>query len=209
MRRVVWIVVVGAGLAALAAVVLLVGIRRGREHREDSLRSYLVSLKEASGDELAVAELVENVEISSTRTKEEFWTGLPLGQSEAVVRAPVHFRYYIRISEPFTVAATAQVVVITAPPVRLFHPPAVVTSGLQSTVADSWFSASGGQLRDAAIASLTNQAVIVGNSAPSLDLARRAAAGSIGRFAAAWLLREGLAGRAVVVRFAESGDRAY
>ncbi|MBA3684534.1 MAG: hypothetical protein H0W72_04755 [Planctomycetes bacterium] len=198
-----------ATLAALAFAVVFIGVRQGREHREESLRTYLVSLSEASGDELAVAELVENVEISSTRSKEEFWTGLSLGQSEAVVRAPVHFRYYVRISERFTVSATDEVVVITAPRVRLFHPPSVVTSGLQTTIADSWFSASGGQLRDAAIASLTSQATLVGNSPQTLDLARRAAAGAISRFASAWLLREGLGQRAVVVRFAEQAERDH
>ncbi len=192
-------------ILAIAIVIALVviGVRGGREHREESLRSYLVSLKEASGDELAVAELVQNVEISSTRTKEEFWTGVSLGSSGTVVRAPVHFRYYVRISEPFTINVSDDLVTITAPGVRLFHPPAVVTSGLETTVSDTWFSASGGQLRDAAIASLTSQAVLVGNRRESLDLARRAASGAIARFASAWLLREGLGGRAVIVRFAE------
>ncbi len=207
MRRLLRIAVVAVVAVAVVAGVVLIGVRGGREQREDSLRSYLVSLKEASGDELAVAELVQNVEISSKRTKEEFWTGLPLGMSEAVVRAPVHFRYYIRLSEPFTVSVSADLVTVTAPGVRLFHPPAVVTSGLESTVADSWLSASGGQLRDAAVASLTSQAVLVGNSPESLALARRAATGAIARFAAAWLLREGLGGRAVIVHFADQHPR--
>ncbi len=166
------------------------------------LSDRLVGIRAARGDELLVAEIDSVLEVRQTDTRREFWTGISLGTSEAVVRAPVRYRYQIRLGDGWELLRSGEVLVVVAPPVLPVQPPAIDTAGLELHAANGWARFNAGELRDRVLRDLTGEAAARAGTPAYLEAAREPARAAVGRFARDWIAPRGATVPSlVVVRF--------
>ena len=92
----------------------------GEPRREvsETFREYLVAVRAAKGDQLLVAEVQAVNELAVADTRREFWTGMSLGTSEASIRYPVTYRYYIHLSDRWRLAIDGGTAWVVRPVIR-------------------------------------------------------------------------------------------
>ena len=167
----------------------IAAVRTGAVQRiERSLADHLLAVRKADGDDLVVSEIHADLEVTERDTRHEAITGISLGTSEAVVQAPVHYRYVIRLSDRWTVRRGREVVAVQAPRLRPLLPPAVDTAGMRSRAANGWMRFNAEALRERVVRSLTAEASTRAASAAYLDAAREPARARIEKFVRDWLL---------------------
>jgi hypothetical protein len=151
----------------------------------ESFREYLVAVRAAKGDELLVAEVAAVNEIARSDTRREFWTGLSLGTTTVSIRYPVTYRYAVRISDPWLLRVSGDIVLVRRPQLRPIEP-AIDTRGLDIHSANGWLRWNQDDERDRLLQQLTPDAIA--RASEHAATARPHADSAVAAFVRGWLL---------------------
>jgi hypothetical protein len=153
--------------------------------------------------EVATATQTETFTRSSAKTA--LWGWVDLGTNVAQVRAPVTYRYHIRLREPWELRVTGQTVRVRAPVIRASLPPAIHTDGIERLHVRGWCRASPRDLAEQLERDITP--LLSAQATAQLEQVRQSCRLSVAEFVRLWLEREGHWAPGVVsaiqVRFAD------
>lgn len=194
--RVIYTALIVAGLLAIWLIIREAGGQVNRladrilpDHAtrsvEQTFREYLIAVRAAKGDQLLVAEVSTIEEISERDTRREFWTGMSLGTSEVSIRYPITCRYYVTISEPWSLAIDGRTVWVLRP---VIHPlePAIDTSGIDYRGENGWLRWNKDEMRDRLLHQLSANAAL--HAAEHAATAAPHADAAVAAFVRGWLL---------------------
>jgi hypothetical protein len=151
----------------------------------------LPQITSTQGDVLELA--VYRCDESFKRTDEKWagWGWVYLGKTIAEIRVPVSFRYHLRLSETWRLAARDQACVVLAPLVRPSLPPAIHTAEMERRAESGWARFDKNDQLDALERSMTPTLEQRAGDAAHLQLVREACRQSVAGFVKKWLMREG------------------
>jgi hypothetical protein len=118
------------------------------------------------------------------------WDWVYLGTTVAEIRVPVTYRYHLRLSDPWWLAARDRVCLVLAPAIRPSLPPAIDTTRMEKRAESGWARFDKNEQLDQLERSLTGTLVERSGDAAHLDLVREACRKSVAEFVRKWLLRE-------------------
>lgn len=155
-----------------------------------TFRAGIPEVASTRGDvlELAVARNDETV----TRTDEKWvgWNYIYLGTTIAEIRVPVTFRYHLRLSDEWRLAARDQVCLVLAPRIRPSLPPAIHTDGMEKRAESGWARFDAKDQLAELEKSLTPMLAQRAGDTAHLSLVREACRQSVAEYVKKWLLRE-------------------
>ena len=119
-----------------------------------------------------------------------FWDTIPLGTTVSEIRVPATFRYHIRLSDPWRLAAKDKVCMVLAPPIRPSQPPAIHTEAIQKSTESGWARFNKDENLDTLERSITPELEQRAADAAHMKLVREACRQSVADFVRKWLMRE-------------------
>jgi hypothetical protein len=197
--------IVAATIIIITAFALVAYLKTGREVKAiasevarnfktgkitHTFRESIPRIASTQGDvlELAVAQSDE-----SFKRSDEKWIGwdyLYLGTTVVEIRVPVTFRYHLRLSDAWRLAARDHVCVVLAPPVRPSLPPAIHTALMEKQAESGWARFDKNDKLDELEQSLTATLEQRARDATHLQLVREACRQSVAQFVKRWLMRQ-------------------
>ena len=156
-----------------------------------TFRESLPQITSTQGDILELA--VFRCDETFKRTDEK-WTGggwVYVGTTIAEIRVPVSFRYHLRLSDPWRLAARDQVCLVLAPQIRPSLPPAIHTAEMERRAESGWARFDKNEQIDALERSMTPSLEQRAGDTAHLQLVREACRQSVAGFVKKWLMREG------------------
>ena len=156
-----------------------------------TFRESIPHITSTQGDILELA--VFRCDETFKRTDEK-WTGwgwVYLGTTVVEIRVPVSFRYHLRLSDPWRLAARDQVCMVLAPQIRPSLPPAIHTTDMERRAESGWARFDKNDQLDALERSMTPSLEQRARDPAHLQLVREACRQSVAGFVKKWLLREG------------------
>jgi hypothetical protein len=156
-----------------------------------TFRESIPQITSTQGDILEVA--VSRADESFKRTDEKWagWGWVYLGTTIAEIRVPVSFRYHIRLSDPWRLAARGQTCVVLAPKIRPSLPPAIHTDEMERRAESGWARFDKNEQLDSLERSMTPTLEQRAGDASHIQLIREASRQSVANFVKKWLMREG------------------
>lgn len=156
-----------------------------------TFRESIPQITSTQGDILELA--VYRCEETFRRTDEKWagWGWVYLGTTVAEIRVPVSFRYNLRLSDSWRLAARDHVCLVLAPPIRPTLPPAIHTDELERRAESGWARFDKNDQLDALERSMTPTLEQRAGDAAHLQLVREACRQSVASFVKKWLMREG------------------
>jgi len=139
------------------------------------------------------------LELAHSRSTETFrredslnslWDLFYIGTTTAEIRVPVTFRYHIRLSDPWRLAAKNNVCFVYAPQFRPTLPPAIDTGLMEKRAASGWARFDKNQRLDELERDLTGLLVQRAKSPAHLNLVREQCRKSVGEFVKNWLIQK-------------------
>jgi hypothetical protein len=138
-----------------------------------------------------------NLEVATSRTV-EFWErtdqrwflGLSLGTNVAQLRAPVTYRYHLRLADPWRLVVQRQSLIVHAPPLRAALPPALHTDQMETRTERGWARGSPEELLRQLQREVTPQLCQWAENADHLGLVRETARQQTAEFVRRWLAGE-------------------
>jgi hypothetical protein len=160
-------------------------------HITHTFRESIPHITSTQGDILELA--VFRCDETFKRTDEK-WTGwgwVYLGTTVAEIRVPVSFRYHLRLSDSWRLAARDQVCLVLAPPLHPSLPPAIHTAEMERRAESGWARFDKNDQLDELERSMTPTLEQRAGDPAHLQLVREACRQSVAGFVKKWLLREG------------------
>jgi hypothetical protein len=155
-----------------------------------TFRESIPKIASTQGD---VLELAVSQSDETFKRSDEKWIGwdyIYLGTTVVEIRVPVTFRYHLRLSDTWRLAARDHVCVVLAPPIRPSLPPAIHTELMEKRAESGWARFDKNDKLDDLERSLTTLLKQRAMDAAHLRLAREACRQSVAEFVKRWLLRE-------------------
>lgn len=138
--------------------------------------------------ELAVCQSDETFKRSDARWVG--WDSIYLGTTVVEIRAPVTFRYHLRLSDTWQLASSENVCKVIAPSIRATLPPAIDTAKMEKMAENGWARSDKedrlNELERAMTPLLEKRAMDIRH----MELAREACRQSVAEFVKVWLIRE-------------------
>jgi hypothetical protein len=156
-----------------------------------TFRESLPRITSTQGDILELA--IYRCDETFRRTDEK-WTGwgwVYLGTTVAEVRVPVSFRYHLRLSDTWRLAARDQVCLVLAPAIRPSLPPAIHTAEMERRAESGWARFDKNEQLETLERSMTPTLEQRAGDAAHRQLVREACRHSVAEFVQKWLMREG------------------
>lgn len=156
-----------------------------------TFRESIPHITSTQGDVLELA--VFRCDETFKRTDEK-WTGwgwVYLGTTVAEIRVPVSFRYHLRLSDPWRLAARDRVCLVLAPRIRPSLPPAIHTAEMERRAESGWARFDKNDQLDELERSMTPTLEQRARDPAHIQLVREACRQSVAAFVKKWLLREG------------------
>lgn len=138
--------------------------------------------------ELVVSESEETFRRSDSRSV--LWNSLYLGTTTSEIRVPVTFRYHLRLSDRWQLAARDQVCLVLAPRIRPSLPPAIHTDRMIKRTDRGWARFNESENLATLERSLTPTLNQRAADAARLKLIRESCRESVAAFVRRWLMRE-------------------
>ncbi len=156
-----------------------------------TFRESIPRITSTEGDVLELA--VFRCDETFKRTDEKWagWGWVYLGTTVAEIRVPVSFRYHLRLSDPWRLAARGQVCMVLAPPIRPSLPPAIHTAEMERRAESGWARFDKNEQLDALQRSMELSLAQRAADPAHLELVREACRHSVAVFVQKWLMREG------------------
>jgi hypothetical protein len=156
-----------------------------------TFRESLPQITSTQGDVLELA--VFRCDETFKRTDEK-WTGwgwVYLGTTVAEIRVPVSFRYHLRLSDPWRLAAQDKVCYVMAPRIRASLPPAIHTAEMERRAESGWARFDKNEQLDDLERGMTPSLEQRARDKAHVELVREACRRSAAEFVKKWLMREG------------------
>ena len=156
-----------------------------------TFRESIPHITSTQGDILELA--VSRSDETFKRTDEKWagWGWVYLGTTVAEIRVPVSFRYHLRLSDAWRLAAHDQVCLVMAPAIRPTLPPAIHTDEMERRAESGWARFDKNDQLDALERSMTPTLSQRARDSAHLKLVREACRQSVVGFVKKWLMREG------------------
>ena len=156
-----------------------------------TFRESIPQITSTQGDILELA--VFRCDETFKRTDEKWagWGWVYLGTTVAEIRVPVSFRYNLRLSDPWRLAARDQVCMVLAPPIHPSLPPAIHTTDMERRAESGWARFDKSDQLDALERSMTPTLEQRAGDPAHVQLVREACRHSVAEFVKKWLMREG------------------
>jgi hypothetical protein len=156
-----------------------------------TFRESIPQITSTQGDILELA--VYRADESFKRTDERYtgWGWVYLGTTVAEIRVPVSFRYHLRLSDSWRLAARDQVCLVLAPQIRPSLPPAIHTTDMERRAESGWARFDKNDQLDALERSMTPSLEQRAGDKAHLRLVRETCRQSVAVFVKKWLMREG------------------
>ena len=156
-----------------------------------TFRESIPQITSTQGD---ILELVISRSEETFKSSDEKWAGwgwVYLGTTIAEIRVPVSFRYHLRLSDPWRLAARDQTCLVLAPRIRPSLPPAIHTAEMERRAESGWARFDKNDQLDALERSMTPSLEQRAGDTAHLQLVREACRQSVAGFVKKWLMREG------------------
>ncbi len=156
-----------------------------------TFRESIPRITSTQGDVLELA--VYRCDETFKRTDEKWagWGWVYLGTTVAEIRVPVSFRYHLRLSDTWRLAARDQTCVVLAPPIRPSLPPAIHTAEMERRAESGWARFDKNEQLEVLQRSMTPTLEQRAGDTAHLQLVREACRQSVAGFVRKWLMREG------------------
>jgi len=156
-----------------------------------TFRESIPQITSTQGDILELA--VYRCDETFKRTDEKWagWGWVYLGTTVAEIRVPVSFRYHLRLSDPWRLAARDQVCLVLAPQIRPSLPPAIHTADMERRAESGWARFDKNDQLDVLERSMTPTLEERAGDTAHVQLVREACRQSVAGFVKKWLMREG------------------
>lgn len=125
------------------------GWQAGRFIREDINRTFseFITATTATGSgNLEIATHDTMAFFSETREKSFVWGSIPGGVTSVEIKAPVTYRYHLRLDDPWSIEIRGTVCVVHAPAIRPSLPPAIHTDRMEKRINESWIRFDGQEM---------------------------------------------------------------
>lgn len=155
-----------------------------------TFRSSMASIASNQGDVLEVATGRFDERLRREDELSVFGGWVYLGTTVSEIRTPVTYRYHIRLSDPWKLAANGNVCVVLAPPLRPSLPPAIHSDGLEEQTESGWARFNKQENLEKLKRELTAELERRASDPRHMQHFREHARKSIAQFVKAWLLRE-------------------
>jgi hypothetical protein len=142
------------------------------------------------GDVLELATARSDELFHREDTKTIFWNTLFLGTTVSEIRVPVTFRYHVRLSDPWRLAARGNVCLVLAPRVRPSQPPAIHTDLMEKMTENGWARFNKDDNLSALEKSITPTLEMRAFAPRQMQLSRDACRQSVAEFVKKWLMKE-------------------
>lgn len=150
----------------------------------------LPEVRATRGDILEVATYRGQEELRREDSLNAFWDMVPLGTTVSVIRVPATFRFHVRLSEPWRLAARDHVCIVRAPAIRPSQPPAIHTDEMEKSTESGWarFNKAGNleSLERSLTPALERRAAGLARQ----PMVREACRTAVAEFVKTWLLKE-------------------
>jgi hypothetical protein len=156
-----------------------------------TFRESLPQITSTQGDVLELAVFRCDETFKKTDEKWTGWGWVYLGTTVAEIRVPVSFRYHLRLSDPWRLAARDRVCLVLAPGIRPSLPPAIHTSEMERRAESGWARFDKNDQLDALERSMTPSLEQRAADTNHVQLVREACRRSAAEFVKKWLMREG------------------
>jgi hypothetical protein len=157
----------------------------------ESFRESVTRISSTNGDILEVAILEQDETVTKYDMKTLFNEMVYLGTTTAEIRAPVVYRYHIKLSDDWQLKVDGKRCIVEAPAMRPSLPPAIRTEGMEKKSEAGWFRFNAAenlaQLEKGLTPALEKRAGNRGH----LDKVREASRKSVAEFVKRWFLKEG------------------
>jgi hypothetical protein len=156
-----------------------------------TFRESIPRITSTQGDILELA--VYRCDETFKRSDEKWagWGWVYLGTTIAEIRVPVSFRYHLRLSDNWRLAARDQTCIVLAPSIRPTLPPAIHTDEMERRAESGWARFDKNEQLDVLERSMTPSLEQRAADASHLQLVREACRQSAAGFVKKWLMREG------------------
>ena len=155
-----------------------------------TFRESIPQITATHGDVLELAVFRAEETFKRTDERRIGWGWVYLGTTVAEIRVPVSFRYHLRLSDPWRLAARGQLCVVLAPPIRPSLPPAIHTDEMERRAESGWARFDKNEQLEALQRSLTPALEQRAGDTNHLALVREACRHSVAEFVKKWLLHE-------------------
>ena len=147
-----------------------------------TFRESIPQITSTQGDVLELA--VYRCDETFKRTDEKWagWGWVYLGTTVAEIRVPVSFRYHLRLSDTWRLAARDQTCIVLAPPIRPSLPPAIHTAEMERRAESGWARFDKNEQLDVLQRSMTPTLEQRAGDAAHLQLVREACRQSVADF---------------------------
>jgi hypothetical protein len=139
------------------------------------------------------------LELATSRSDETFrredsmtilWNTISLGTTVSEIRVPVTFRYHVRLSDSWRLAARGNVCVVLAPRIRPSQPPAIHTESMEKMTENGWARFNKDDNLSTLEKSITPTLETRAFEPSHIRLARDACRQSVAEFVKKWLVKE-------------------
>jgi hypothetical protein len=156
-----------------------------------TFRESIPQITSTRGDILELA--VSRCDETFKRTDEKWagWGWVYLGTTIVEIRVPVTFRYHLRLSDSWRLAARDQTCLVLAPRIRPSLPPAIHTEEMERRAESGWARFDKNEQLDELERGMTPSLEQRARDAAHLQLVREACRQSVAAFVRKWLMREG------------------
>jgi hypothetical protein len=150
----------------------------------------LPEVRATRGDILEVATYRGQEELRREDSLNTFWDMVPLGTTVSVIRVPATFRFHIRLSDPWRLAARDHVCIVRAPAIRPSQPPAIHTDAMEKSTESGWARFNKADNLEILERSLTPELERRASALARQALVREACRTAVAEFVKTWLLKE-------------------
>ena len=155
----------------------------------ETFRQSVTEIISTNGDTLEVAMMQTDETLTKVDMKTAFNDLLNLGTTVSEIRAPVVYRYHVRLSDPWQVSVDHGVCTVRAPALRPSLPPAIRTEGMEKKSEAGWLRFNAAENLAALEKGLTPTLEKRAGDAAHLHLIRESARKSVAEFVKNWLLK--------------------
>lgn len=116
-------------------------LEKGRLVREDINRTfseYITATTATGAGNLEIATHDTMAFFAETREKNFVWGTIPGGVTSVEIKAPVTYRYHLRLDDPWNIEIRGTVCIVHAPSIRPSLPPAIHTDRMEKRIDESW-----------------------------------------------------------------------
>lgn len=156
----------------------------------ETFRESIPEVTSTGGDVLELAVSKSDETFIRSDEKRIGWDYIYLGTTVVEIRAPVTYRYHLRLSDNWRLATRGNVCMVLAPAIRPSLPPAIHTEGMEKRAESGWARFDKNDQLAELEKSLTPTLERRATNATHLKLVREACRQSVAGFVKTWLMQK-------------------